>query len=302
MAAKVHPYSPPVTTPQTGHDLMSTPITTGVLSRREKETQYVVGDIERRLKVLEAETVFSTYKVALFSVTFLSLIAGILLILVGTHTTVIFQALPLEPGVIAVGGLFCLPIFYWVKVVFLPNRLEYNQRKSIKMERQSSKSRNLFDQITNAAKKFAEPPPRRIKVFAVIRKKEYPIVASTWKSFCEEVENKTSLAIERQLVKFRDEEVKVDFKLKLDEHYGMDSGDKIFVYNRGGFDTQNSPIRKQYQEIVAAQAMENRGNSVSQPTSWMESIVDFAKLSFSRQGSRESRNPHGASNNVSWNV
>lgn len=275
-SSTVYPYD---VAPPNEEDLMSGPISSGVVTRKQKETYYVVKDINKRLSALKAEETFETFKVKLFTIAFLFMLAGILLILVGTHTSVLFAEQPFDPVAVAFGGLFCVPIIVWMKFMFVPSQPEALKRKSIKMERRGSKGPKLYQQITEAARKYAEPPPRRIKVTAVVRKKEYPVVASTWKSFCEEIEHQTGLPIERQIVKFRDEELKIDLKLKLDEHYGLDTGDQLYIYNRGGFTTANSPIRKQYEDMTNPNVDENKDDDTG-GGNWMEAAMSAARNSF----------------------
>lgn len=287
MEAKVYPY--PISQP-TGEELMSGPITSGVVTRKEKEVQYVVRDIEKRLGTLKADETFQTYKVQMFTFALLFLLAGVILFLFGTSTTVLFEEQKFNPTAIAFGGLFCLPMIVWMKYMTCPPKPEHQRRKSLKQERRASKGPKVFEKLVKAAQKFAEPPPRRIKVSAIVRKVEYKISASTWKSFCEEIEHQTGLPIERQIVKFRDEELKIDLKLKLDEHFGLDTGDRLYVYNRGGFTTQNSPVRKQYEELASFNPDANDDVEAPAAGSWMESAFSAARNSF-----REKHRPNSKS-------
>ncbi|RYG94829.1 hypothetical protein EON65_56885, partial [archaeon] len=55
---------------------------------------------------------------------------------------------------------------------------------------------------------------------------------------------------EQQIIKYRDEELKIDLTLKLEEHYGINSGERLYVYNRGGFMIHvHSPIKPQLDQL-----------------------------------------------------
>lgn len=278
----------------------------------------MVKDINKRLAALKAEEAFETYKVSYFTAALLFAMAGTLMILVGTSSTVLFAAEPYNPTLIAFGGLFCVPMLIWTKLMWWPSKPERMRRRLLRNERKSSKGPavKVFDKITESARKFAEPPPRRIKVVANVRKKDIPVVASTWKSFCEEIEHQTGLPIERQIVKFRDEELKIDLKLKMDEDYGLDTGDRLFIYNRGGFTTSNSPIRKQYEAMTTPAQVEKPEDDLARSNSWMENAMQTARNSFrdkakgqgQGKGNRDSQRGEGRPSfqkkggTVSWNV
>eukprot|EP00597_Dinobryon_sp_UTEXLB2267_P000590 CAMPEP_0170066052 /NCGR_PEP_ID=MMETSP0019_2-20121128/5891_1 /TAXON_ID=98059 /ORGANISM="Dinobryon sp., Strain UTEXLB2267" /LENGTH=200 /DNA_ID=CAMNT_0010273039 /DNA_START=383 /DNA_END=985 /DNA_ORIENTATION=+ len=120
------------------------------------------------------------------------------------------------------------------------------------------KKPTFFNQMVKEAAIHAEPPVRILHVIAHIRKKDYQIHCSTWGQFCEEVQKSTGLPIERQLIRFKDEDLLItDLTKKLDVDYGIDDGDRLFVYNRGGFFTKDSPLIKQHNEIVAMSIINN---------------------------------------------
>jgi hypothetical protein len=230
---------------------MSGPITSGAVSRKEKEVLYVVKNIDQRLSVINAKETFSTYKVKMFTVVLVCLLGGILLLLLGTHSTVLFQEYKFNPTAVVIGAFLCVPMLIWVGYMIYPPRLEHQRRRIIKVERKAGTAANLYETIAEQARKHAEPPPRRIKVYARLRKKDHVIIASTWQEFCEALENQTGLPVEQQIIKYRDEELQIDFKLRLDENYRLDNGDRLYIYNRGGFRIDESPVKKQYDAVVS---------------------------------------------------
>jgi hypothetical protein len=185
--AKVHPYDLP-----TGEQLMSTPIVSGGLTRREKEIEFLQTNIQNRLTSLEEDESFETYKVFLFMFGVLSACVGVTLILFGLHLTPIFEKFQDDniPALVF-GGIFLIPLFLWFVFMFLPGRKERFKRKRIHRARRERRKPTLFNDMVNDAKRAAEPPPRKIKTLAHVRKHDYPIVASTWKEFCEALENAT---------------------------------------------------------------------------------------------------------------
>ena len=65
------------------------------------------------------------------------------------------------------------------------------------------------------------------------------------------MEKATGLSVERQLIRFRDEDLEIpDLKVKL-EDCGITDGDILYIYNRGGYFTKNSPLKLQSDELKA---------------------------------------------------
>lgn len=229
----------------TGQELMSGPITSGAMTRQEKEIWFVMDNIENRLKSLKNDEGFQTYKWTLFAVSVFSAMVGVTLILFGLHLTFFFERFE-EENLVAIvfGGIFCSPVLFWFYYVFLPSKAERRRRKRIHIDRMDRRKPTLFNQLVEEARKFTEPPPRKIRVFAHIRKHDYPIVASTMHDFMEAVANQSGIAIERQLLRHNDTDLEIHLHEKLDEYYKLDDNAKIFVYNKGGYFTADSPLKK----------------------------------------------------------
>jgi hypothetical protein len=177
---------------------------------------------------------------------------GAVLLLYGLRITLLFASYPgYDYIAIVFGGIFSIPVLVWLRYMFLPNHADRIRRKKISYERKERRKPSLFNEMVDHAKKATEPPPRKIRVFAHFRKKDFPIVASTMKDFCEALEHQTALPIERQLLRFQDEDLNIDLTKKLDLHYGLDNGSRVYVYNRGGYRTHDSPVKKQYEDLTA---------------------------------------------------
>ena len=239
MSAAVHPRPLP-----TGMELMSGPITSGGVTRQQKEIEFVIDNIDGRLGSLKMDEKFQTYKALLFSVCVFSAMGGVTLILFGLHTTFFFNKYSGNVPALIFGGIFCSPMLYWFYYLFIPNKEEKRRRRKLQMDRMDRRKPTLFNQLVEEAKKATEPPPRRIRVLAHIRKHDYPIVASTMQELAEAIANQCGLAIERQLLRFNDNDLEIHLDKKLDVYYGLDDNSRVFVYNKGGFFTNDSPLKK----------------------------------------------------------
>lgn len=237
MSASVRPLP-------TGHELMSGPITSGAMTRQEKEIWFVMDNIDKRLKSLKNDEGFQTYKWVLFSICVVSAMVGVTLILFGLHLTFFFERYKGNTVAVVFGGIFCSPSLYWFYYVFVPSKEEKRKRKRIYIDRRDRQKPTLFNQLVEEARKFTEPPPRRIRVIAHIRKHDYPIVASTMQELADAIYNQSGIAVERQLLRYNDADLEVHLEEKLDVYYGLDDNAKIFVYNKGGYFTAESPLKK----------------------------------------------------------
>jgi len=131
---------------------MSGPITTGGLTRQEKEIQYVMQNVEDRLTHLKADELFETYKAQLFFCSLFTAIAGAVLILFGLHLTIFFQHLQnINIPAIVFGSLMCTPLMYWFFYVFLPNKDEQDKRRLIHKHRHNRRKPTLFNQMVKEA-------------------------------------------------------------------------------------------------------------------------------------------------------
>lgn len=225
---------------------MSGPITSGGQTRQEKEIDYVVESIESRLTSLKNDEYFQVRKAITFSVSVLLAMGGVTLVLFGLHKTFFFQNYRNQPTnipALVFGGLFMTPMLYWFYYVFIPSKREQRFRKKIAMDRRERNKPTLFNQLVEEARKATEPPPRRIRVLAHIRKHDYPVVASTMGELAEAIANQCGLAVERQLLRYNEEDLVIELDKKLDEHYGMENNARVYVYNKGGFFTSDSPLK-----------------------------------------------------------
>lgn len=225
---------------------MSGPITSGGQTRQEKEIEYVVESIETRLKSLRNDEYFQVRKSVTFSISVILAMGGVTLVLFGLHKTFFFQNYKNQPTnipALVFGGLFMSPMLYWFYYVFMPGKKEKKFRKKIAMDRRERNRPTLFNQLVEEARKATEPPPRRIRVITHIRKHDYPVVASTMGELVDAIANQCGLAVERQLLRYNEEDLEIHLDKKLDEHYGMDNNARIYVYNKGGFFTNDSPLK-----------------------------------------------------------
>lgn len=252
-SAKVTPIPEPtlLTELPSGKQLMSGPITSGVVTRAQKESQYVLSTITHRLNVLITQQDHDRYTIYYLIVALISGSVGTILMLFGLRKSVLFNFYSGRNYVaVGFGCIFFVPLLLWILFLCCPNREERKLRRQLKMENIERKRPTAFNEMVEKAKKFATPPPRKILIVAVFRKKNYNVVASTMKDFCESVEAQTGLPIERQLVRFQDEDLELDLGKKLDEDYGLHHGSYLYVYNKGGYMTQDSPIKKQYEVLT----------------------------------------------------
>lgn len=238
----------------TGNELMSGPISSGVVTRKQKELMYVLSNVTNRLEAISLEETLHRTRRKYFVACLIFGVGGMMLIFLGTRTTVLFNYYSgnYDPVALAFGCLFCLPMVIFILTIICPTREQRQKLKIIKVERKERKKETLFNDLVEKAKKHAEPPPRKIKVFAVFRKKEYPIVGSTMKDFCEALEHQTGLPIERQLIRYLDQDLEIHLSHSLIENYKLDNGARLFVYNKGGFRTADSPLKREYEELTGA--------------------------------------------------
>lgn len=308
----------------TGNELMSGPIVDGGLTRQEKEIMFVMDNIDKRIKSLKNDEQFQTYKWTIFSIAVFLAMGGVTLILFGLHLTFFFEKYDDNMVAVVFGAIMCCPVFYWFYYVFLPSKEEKRRRRRIYIDRKDRRKPTLFNQLVEEAKAHTEPPPRRIRLIAHIRKHDYPIVGTTMGDFADAVANQSGIAIERQLLRFNDTDLEIHVDEKLDEFYGLDDNDRIYVYNKGGYFTNNSPLKKARVDIMhmneftddARTNVGSRGGTAggSRPSfsqggrgSTIGNSMNGLKSAFSdtdgrdSMGGRESFSPEKKKNvNVSW--
>jgi hypothetical protein len=294
------------------------------MSRKEKELVYVLTSVANRLSVIKLEQEHDRFIIFYLIFSLLSGAIGAVLLLFGLRKTVLFDFYTGKDYVaIAFGCLFCLPCVLWMIHILFPFKSERSLRLKLKHERKERKRPTLFNEMVEKAKKSAEPPPRKIRVIVIFRKKEYPIIGSTMRDFVEALEHQTGLPIERQVIRYQGEDLEIHLDKKLDEFYGMDNDSRLYVYNQGGYFTQDSQIKKEYEiltlklnaEINAAQANQNPNSNTlpmlksnekdKRPRSSMReerqqsSIMDWMETS---NNSGHSRSNSISKNRVSWAV
>jgi hypothetical protein len=221
------------------------------MSQREKEIHYVMHNVQGRIKTLRADEMFQLTKWKYFIIALVFAMMGVTLICYGWQLTYFFEAVKGSDIAFGIGCALCFPMVMFFAFIFMPNRAERIRRRILHMEREERKRPSLFNQLADEAKKFATPPPRKVRVLAHFRKHDYPIVCSSWKEFCEEFESIHHLPIERQLIRFKGEDLEIDLSKKLDVDYGIDTGDRLYIYNKGGFWTKDHKLIKQHEELKA---------------------------------------------------
>lgn len=243
----------------TGNDLMSGPISSGVVTRAQKETQFVLTNITHRLNVLVTQQDHDRFAIYYLILALLSGSVGTVLVLYGMRKSILFDFYDGHDYVaFGFGVFFFVPCFLWLVFLFCPTKSERELRRKLQNEDRDRKKPTLFNEMVNRAKKFSEPPTRKIRVDVIFRKKTYHVTASTMRDFCESVESQTGLPIERQLVRHFDEDLEVILEHKLDEHYHLDNGATLYVYNKGGFATADSPVKRQYEALTERMQQEIR--------------------------------------------
>lgn len=284
---------PPGSRLPTGNELMSGPISSGGVTRQQKEIEFVMNNIETRLESLKKDEGYQTHKALLFSICVCFAMGGVTLVLYGLHKTFFFEKYKNEPTnipALVFGGLFMCPMFYWFYYLYLPNKDEIRRRKRIAMDRKDRRKPTLFNQLVEEARKATEPPPRRIRILAHIRKHDYPIVASTMEELTDAIANQCGLAVERQLLRHNDVDLDIQLDKKLDVFYGLTDNDRVYVYNKGGFFTADSPLKKAKRvDIMHMNDEMERGEARPETSGGRPSVsAGGGRPSLSQQGGRNS--------------
>ncbi|KAJ1431035.1 hypothetical protein B484DRAFT_448528 [Ochromonadaceae sp. CCMP2298] len=249
----------------TGNELMSGPITTGGATRQEKEIEFIMDNIHGRIVSLRNDESFQKKKVAIFALSCFSAMGGVTLILFGLHLTVFFEKYSDNMVAIVFGSIFCAPMLYWVYFLFAPGREEVKKRRKIHIDRKDRRKPTLFNQLVEEARQSTEPPVRRIRVLAHIRKHDHPIVASTMLELCDAIHLQCGLAVERQLLRFEDEDLDIQLDKKLDVFYKMDDNSRVYVYNKGGVYTANSPLKQKKRRDILTNLHAVEGEDLDTP-------------------------------------
>lgn len=116
-------------------------------------------------------------------------------------------------------------------------RWEAMSRKEIIRKRKERQSPTLFDKILKDSEELSKPPVTRVKIIARLRKKEYRVLASTWREFCEAIAEETGLPVEQQLIKYKHKPYKVELDKNIKDDCGFQGNEVFYVYNKGGYET-----------------------------------------------------------------
>jgi len=230
------------------------------LSRAEKEKIFVVKNISKRLADLGPENHYDIKKGICGVISFLSLVAGGVIVLKATATTPIFAADEFSMTLLIIGCSFaapCLVCCIWVFVwPYLPCswcREVRELREFIKEKRAERKAPTLFNSMVASANEHSKPPIIRTTLYAMFRKKEYTIVCHTMEEFQQIFEYKTGVPPARQLLKLRDVDGSSEvFHFKPEEFIldleprGVKKGTMFWIYTKGGveLDILSSPEKR----------------------------------------------------------
>ncbi len=204
-------------------------------SKMDEEINWVMDSIAGRISALKTDEIYEKHKWMLFSMATLSAIVGSTFLMRGLALTPLFDRLHFNIVWISFSGPFYIPYMIWFKFLFFPESEESKKRHRMRWDRQSRRKKNFFNDLVEDARKANADPPRKIRVLAHIRKI---------------LENNAGIPIERQLIRYREDNLVIDLRKNLfDREYGLIDGCRLHVYCKGGFTTQDSPIRKQWDQI-----------------------------------------------------
>jgi hypothetical protein len=235
---QVVPYSLP-----TGAELMSTPIPElepdppqqKKMTKMEEEIEWVMENIANRISALRIDESFELHKWLIFSFGIFSSMMGLTLLFYGLHYSIFFERYDGNIIAIVFSGFFFLPLLFWFKFIFFPSPRQERMRHRMRFDRRERRKKTFFNDMVEEARKANEDPPRKIRVFAHIRKHDIPIVATNWREFCELLENHAGIPVERQLIRFNDIDLSIDLRKNLfDREYGLNDGSRLYIYNKGG--------------------------------------------------------------------
>jgi len=216
------------------------------MSRAEKERQFIMSNVSRRLEQLNFENYFYLAKSVTFSIGLLFAVAGIILIMRGLQLTPLFAAYPFNMELIIVGGAFMIPMLGWFGYVFLLpycSRTVGEKRKKMREQRAERKNPSLFNDMVKRAEEDSKPKPKKIRIILGWRKHEFVVDAHTVQEMCDQIEYKIGLRPGQQLFKYKNEEVNLPMDKVLEDDLGYKTNTKFDLYNRGGFvwDVKSSP-------------------------------------------------------------
>ena len=285
------------------------PVVTGKeASRFEQEIDYVMGNIETRLFSLKLDEIFQKNKVIFIMLTMGTTLIGFVLFLYGTNMSVIFQGTKqsIDYVAIAFAGVFWMPVFCFLSYMIFPYRKEERKRRRrLAWDRKDRRKSNLFNQLVDEARGATEPPPYKTRVVAHFRKKEYPIVAARWKDFCEIFQHHTTLPPERQLIRYEGVDFDIDLTKSLhDPPYNVKQNGHLWIYNRGGYFTQDTFVKRQYEELISYKPppspYEKPPNFDIEPPLNLKTLLGDVSSKYSFRGSsRDGGNKGGGRDSIS---
>jgi len=218
---------------------------TGGMTRFEKEKQFIIHHVNKRMGELNFENYFYLAKSVCFWVGFLFMLLGVVLIMKGNSLTPIFAADPFDLATIITGGCFCLPMLVWFMYVFcLPIIPSVGRKRKLMREmRKERKNPSLFNQMVESAQEDSKPPVKMIRISLLFRKHVFSVSCHTVQEMCDAIEYRTGLRPGQQLFKYKNEEVTLPYEMILEDDLGIRDGTMFDLYNRGGFvhDIRSSP-------------------------------------------------------------
>lgn len=92
------------------------------MDRFQKTQFYAMNFVSNRVNDINEDEGYQLRKAFCFVTCFVSMLVGVFLILMGLPATQIFSAFSRNWIPISFGILLCLPIFLWIRFMFLPDR------------------------------------------------------------------------------------------------------------------------------------------------------------------------------------
>lgn len=234
--------------------------------RKMKELHYVNATINDRMFRIGVMEIFEKYSLILLICSIFIALIAITILLYMLRLTILFSHYEGGPELILLLPIIVLfmPISLWLFFYFVPTENQKKRRdllnfqligqKSI-INKKSNKQRNddYFNNLISGAKDFSTIPPRKIKIYVHFRKKILTVSANTWFEFYEDFYSQTGLSCERVLIRYKDEDLIIeDLTKELELDYNIKPSDHVYIYNKGGYYTGTSPIKRQYDDLSVA--------------------------------------------------
>ena len=120
-----------------GFALMEGPILEGTGDPEAKKQHFILDEIEEHLEDLKIEQKHSISQGCLGTITFLCVLAGTVMIIVGLSLTEMFQQFPKNMILFGVGCGFVSTSFCWLGYVCCPGKKIRDHRKAMKIKKRS---------------------------------------------------------------------------------------------------------------------------------------------------------------------